>query len=116
MAVALFLALQTAAAAAPTAILPVQFDLGKYKSTELEALDWRDCGPEDPSEIVVCARRGSSGGAYPFEKMERLFSRKPPMAERSIGAGATAGVRAQAVEIAPGLTSHRVLFGIRMPF
>lgn len=113
MALALLLALQAAATAAPSGPAPIRFDLGKLRPAGPDPAPSR-CRPGDGNEIVVCGRRGQ--GAYPYEEMERLFAIKPVVAEKDIGGGATARAYVEGVEIAPGLKSNRALFGIKVGF
>jgi hypothetical protein len=113
MAVALLLAFQAAATPVPAAPVAINFDLAKLRPIDLDPTPSR-CRTGDSSEIVVCGRRG--GGDYPYEEMERLFAVKPLIAEMDIGGGAKARAYAEGAEIAPGLVSKRVMFGINTGF
>lgn len=114
MSLALILAMQAAAMPAPLPLAPIDFDLARHRPLE-QGLPGRGCRADDPAPIMVCARR-RSGGSYPMDEWARIFAPRPLRAERDLGNGATLGFHAQAVEIAPGLVSNRVMFGLRMPF
>jgi hypothetical protein len=102
------LALQAAGAQPPAAVAAIDFDLAKYRMEP-------GCGTGGGSEIVVCGRR-PSGGAYPYEEMERLFAAKPLVAETDIGGGATAGAYVQRAEMPNGEISTRFVVGIKVGF
>jgi len=110
MAVALFLAFQAAAAAAPAAAIPVAFDLATYRPSADGG-----CGSRDPSEIVVCGRR-TLRNAYPLEEMERVFTPRPVLAERHLGGASTARAFVESVEMPGGQVSNRMMIGIKTRF
>lgn len=115
MSLALILAIQAAApAAAQLPLAPIAFDLARHRPAG-QGLTGRGCRADDPAPITVCARR-PGGGAYPMDEWARIFAPRPLRAERDLGGGATLGFHAEAVEIAPGIVSNRVMFGLRMPF
>jgi hypothetical protein len=95
--------------------MPFDFDLAAYRPAPDEAGDWRGCVSQDSSEIVVCGRR-RRGGAYPFDEMERKFTKGPFVAETSIGGIATGRAHVEGVDLAPGMRSNRVMVGIKLPF
>jgi hypothetical protein len=97
-------------------MLPITFDLAKYRPSDADWEDRRDCGPEDPSEIVVCAPRRRGGAPIRSRKMERRFRRKPVLAEKDIGGGATARAYVESAEMPGGQTSKRGMVGIKWPF
>ncbi len=114
MSLALLLALQAAAPPAPAPVL-ADFDLARVKPpTETGRIT--DCRPADPSEIVVCGRRGDEAAAYPMEEMERRYREKPLTAEVGIGGGATARAYVEQVELPGGNISRRVMVGVKLPF
>ena len=115
MELALLIALQSAALAAPPAAIVSSFDLARYRPAADDTGGARDCESRDPSEIVVCGRR-RRGGAYPYEEMERKFATGPLVAETSIGGGATARAYVQGVDLGHGMRSNRVMIGIKAPF
>lgn len=115
MGLALLMALQAAAPSAPPAAIPSDFNLATFRPAQDEPGDGPRCVSQDPSEIVVCARRRRSG-AYPFAEMERKFARGPLVAETSIGGIATGRAYVEGVELAPGMRSNRVMVGIKLPF
>ena len=117
MSLALLLAGQ-AVSPAPSPPLATDFDLAEYRSGD-------PCSRDAPgsevrashvrvSEIVVCGRRPP--GAYPLEKWERVFARKPLVAETSIGGGSVARAYVESVAMPRGEVSKRFLVGIRVPF
>ena len=112
MALTLLLALQAAAAPAP-ALLEIDFDLARYSQVEL-GLGSGACRRDDPSEIVVCARRG--GGAYPLEEMARIFEPGRLVAETRLIGNLTGGVRVERAVLGNGEVSNRVMVGLRLPF
>lgn len=108
MSLALLLALQAAPQPQAGPALPVDFDLARVK-------------PADPcrtggagSDIVVCGRR--PGGAYDYEKWERVFKTGPLLAEKSIGPGAVAAAWVESVEMPGGQTSKRAMVGVKLGF
>jgi len=110
MAVALFLALQAAQASAPAKPLPVDFDLAIYQPSPSEG-----CGSQDPGEIVVCGRRPLRN-EYPLEEMERLFTPRPLVAERSLGGSSTARAFVESAEMPGGQVSKRFMIGVKSRF
>lgn len=66
------------------------------------------------SDIVVCGRR--PGGAYDFEKWERVFRTGPLLAEKAIGQGAVARAYVESVEMPGGQVSKRAMVGVRVKF
>ncbi|HYI65052.1 MAG TPA: hypothetical protein VEW71_09220 [Allosphingosinicella sp.] len=124
MALALMLVLQAAAvpagpgpsgppaSAAPSAI---DFDLARYRPAEAgTGLIGRGCRADDPTPIVVCARR--SGGAYPIEEMARLFAVSPLVAEMRLGGAATGRIYGESAALDRGAVAQRIWVGIRLPF
>jgi len=111
MALILMLALQASTSSAP-ALPEIDFDLARYGRDEI-ALGQSACR-RDPSEIVVCARRG--GGAYPLEEMARIFEPGRLVAETRVAGNLTAGVRVESAPMPAGAVSNRVLIGLRLPF
>ena len=124
MALALMLVLQAAAVpAAPGPSVPsassaptaIDFDLARYRPAGADfGLTGRGCRGDDPTPIVVCARR--SGGAYPIEEMARLFAVSPLVAEMRLGGGGTGRVYGEAVALDRGAVAQRIWVGIRLPF
>lgn len=119
MSLALMLALQAsapaeAAMAQPPLVAPIAFDLARLQQAGGSPAG-RRCRSDDPVPIVVCARRPADGD-YPMAEWARVFAPRPLRAELDMGGGATLGFHTQAAEIAPGMVSNRVMFGLRMPF
>ena len=113
MTVPLIFALQAATSSA--APLPVDYDLARPPPSEWGINATGRCSSsQDPTEIVVCARRG--GGGYPMEKWERVFEQKPLVAETDIGGGAIARAFVERVEMPNGEISNRMMIGIKLPF
>ncbi len=118
MSLPLMLALQAAAAAEavgaqPPLVAPIDFDLARLQLAD-GRLTGRRCRSDDPVPIVVCARRPADGD-YPISEWARIFAPRPLRAELDLGGGAL-GFHTEAAQIAPGLTSSRVMFGLRFPF
>lgn len=110
MALALWLALQAASAAAP-----IDFDLAEAPAEAAAPGLRRACRGADADEIVVCGRR-PRGGDYPLEAMARVFEAKPIVAETGIGGGAKARAFVESVTMPNGEISNRVMVGIKLPF
>ena len=125
MNLAFLLSVQAAASPAPpppTRIGAGDFDLARYRKSapppDVHSLF--HCDTSNEKEIVVCARR--AGPAYPLEEMARIFEPRPLKAETRIG-GAMANVHVEQAEFGAdtpsahsGLTSKRVMVGIKLPF
>jgi hypothetical protein len=125
MAPVLALALQVAAAAAPsTAIARIDFDLARYVGPDFEAgFGTQNCHRSaDPAAITVCGRRG--GGAYPLERMARIYGPRPIVADVPIAGNLRGGIRMRSVDLDVAATpsslphdiSNRILVGVRLPF
>jgi len=116
MALAVMLVLQAAVpASAPSARPAIDFDLARYRPAGAGlGLTGRGCRGDDPTPIVVCARRG--GGAYPIEEMARLFAVRPLVAEMSLGGTATGRIYGESAVLDRGAVAQRILVGIRLPF
>lgn len=108
MSLALLLALQ-AAPQAPAEPLRIDFDLAQVKPADPCAT-----GVGGGSDIVVCGRR--PGGAFDFEKWERVFRTAPLLAERSIGPGAVARAYVESVAMPGGQVSKRAMVGVKIGF
>jgi hypothetical protein len=120
MSLALILALQAAvparatpAHAAPVAIdfdlrtiRPGGFDLAAMAGSVL-------CGHASPGEILVCGRHG---GGYPLAAMARIFEPHPLVAQVGVAGNLSADIHTEARELAPGMVSNRIMFGLRLPF
>lgn len=113
MSLALILAMQ--AAAPSPAVVPIAFDLARLPRAGGGLTD-RGCRADDPAPIVVCGRRPAGGGDYPIEQWARIYAVRPLRAERDLGGGAVLGIHSEAVEIAPGLVSNRVMLGLGICF
>lgn len=127
MTMLLFLALQAAAAPAPapppvagsrwfilppgTGDDPRDFDLANYR-----LLPDPRCAAGGDSDVTVCGQRRGGAGSYPLERWARIFAPRPIRAEMSLGGGATANVRLDAVPMDRGAVSNRVLIGIGTRF
>lgn len=109
MSLALLLALQSAPPAPADRPLPIDFDLARVKPAD-------PCvtGGGGGSDIVVCGRR--PGGAYDYEKWERVFRTAPLLAETPIGPGAVAGIWVDSVPMPGGQVSKRLLVGVKVKF
>jgi hypothetical protein len=113
MAFALLLALQGAAAPAPPAVAPLDFDLAEL--ARRQANEPGGCGPGPAGEILVCGRRPGNGD-YPLEQWERVFREKPLVAEIGIGGGNTARAYTEQVDFGNGHVSKRIMVGVKLPF
>jgi hypothetical protein len=115
MALTFLLAIQAAAApAAP--LLDIDFDLARYSQAEL-GLGRNACRRDDPSAIVVCARRG--GGAYPLAEMARIYGPEARLvAETRLIGNLTGDVHLERGDIASdrGVVPNRIMVGLRLPF
>src|SRR4051794_11419839 len=123
MSLALILAIQAAVPAratpahAPPAPAAVDFDLRTIRpgGFDLAAIAGSIlCGPARPGEILVCGRRG--GGGYPLAAMARIFEPHPLVARVGVAGNLSADVHTEARELAPGMVSNRIMFGLRLPF
>ena len=106
MAMTFLLALQ---AVAPVPV-PGGFDLRDVPRAD--AID--GCARDEAGAIVVCGRRPGPG--YPMEEMDRLYARRPLVAETGLGGGVTGRVYLDAAPMARGEVSRRVMVGVRIPF
>ena len=119
------LGLQAAATPAPPAAAPrvdaIRFDLataGRPRDRGVRGLFTCD---RSGGDVVVCGHR--PGWAYPLDEMARIFEAKHLVAETGLGGGAKGGVYVQRVDLGStspsahsGLTSNRIMVGIKMPF
>ena len=115
MALTFLLALQAAAAPAPP-LLDIDFDLARYSQAG-PALSTSACRRDDPSAIVVCARR--SGGAYPLAAMARIYGPEAHIvAETRLIGNVIGGVHVERGDIASdrGAVPNRIMVGLRLPF
>ena len=114
----LMLALQAAGvpAAAPVPpLLVLDFDLARYSQNAL-GMGRSACRRDDPSAIVICARR--SGGAYPLAEMDRLFAPERIVAERRLTGNLMGNVHVEQGDLPPdrGAVANRIMVGLRLPF
>ena len=107
MALAVLLALQ-AAAPAPPAAAPIDFDLARVKPSD-------PCAGGATSEIVVCGRRPGRGD-YDLEAWEKVFREKPLIAEIGVGGGAKARAYVESAPMPQGQVSKRAMVGIKIGF
>ena len=117
------LALLLQAAAAPPGTLPaIDFDLARYHAAGFDlGFGERGCR-RSGDEILVCGRRDA--GAYPLERMERLYGPRRLMAELGIAGALRGDVHVERVNLDPSATdsalphdiSNRVMIGLRLPF
>lgn len=115
MALTFLLAIQAAAAPAPP-LLDIDFDLARYSQAE-PGQSGIGCRRDDPSAIVVCARRG--GGAYPLAAMARIYGPEAHLvAETRLIGNLVGGVRVERGDIASdrGAVPNRIMVGLRLPF
>lgn len=111
----LALALLLQAAAAPPGTLPaIDLDLARYRAGFATGLDRSACEHGGGDAIVVCGRRDA--GAYPLERMERLYGPRRLMAEIGIAGALRGDIHTEAVPMDRGAVSNRVLIGLRLPF
>jgi hypothetical protein len=110
----LVLAFQAAATPAP-ALAPIDFDLARYSQVEL-GLGRGACRRDDPSAIVICARRGA--GAYPLAEMARIFEPHRLVAERRLTGNLMGDVHLEQGDLPPdrGAVANRIMVGLRLPF
>jgi hypothetical protein len=115
----LLISLQAAASPAPPPAA-IRFDLAKVRrAPDVHGLFTCD---RSGGDVVVCGHR--AGPAYPLDEMARIFEAKPLRAEKGIGGGAVAGAHLEQVQLGSGnsgsahsgLTSNRVMIGIKTPF
>jgi hypothetical protein len=112
MPLTLLLALQAAAAPAP-ALLAIDFDLASYSQIEL-GRGRSACRRDDPSAIVVCARRG--GGAYPLAERGRIFEPGRIVARTRLTGNLTGDVHGESVALDRGAVSNRAMVRLTLPF
>jgi hypothetical protein len=92
MQLALALALQAAQIAGAVGVEPVEFDLATHRPEGAgEGSLSLSCRSRDPSEVVVCARRGGGNG-YPIDYWAKVFATTPLVAETGIAPN-TSGAR-----------------------
>ena len=109
------LALLLQAVAAPPSALPaIDFDLARYRAAGFDlGFGQRGCR-RSGDEILVCGRRDA--GAYPLERMERLYGPRRLMAELGIAGTLRGDIHSEAVPMDRGAVSNRVLIGLHLPF
>jgi hypothetical protein len=113
MPLALLLALQAAAAAAP-AIARIDFDLARFSEIDL-GLGRGTCRRDDPNAIVVCGRRGN--GTYPLDRMARIFEPGRIVARTHLTGHLTGDVHLERGDFADrGVVPNRIMVGLRLPF
>jgi hypothetical protein len=119
----LLVSLQAAASPAPPPAA-ISFDLARVRRTGRAAgvHDLFTCD-RTGGDVVVCGHR--PGPAYPLDDMAKIFEPRPIRAETDLGGGAKGGVYVQQVQFGAGgdnssghsgLTSNRILVGIKTPF
>ena len=110
------LALLLQAVAAPPSALPaIDFDLARYRAAGFDlGFGQRGCRPSG-DEILVCGRR-DEGGAYPLDRMERLYGPRRLLANIGIAGNLRADIHNEAVPMDRGAVSNRVLIGLHLPF
>jgi hypothetical protein len=115
MSLALFLALQAAAAAPASAppLVQLDFDLARF-SPEGFAFPGGACSRGDPSAITVCGRRVA--GAYPLAEMARIFEPGRLVAETRLAGNLIGDVHAESVPMDRGAVSNRAMVRVRLPF
>lgn len=114
MSLALMLVLQAAVPPPPAPLVaPIDFDLARYRPGDFGTAN-RACRSGDPAAIVVCGRR--SPGTYPLDEMAAIFEPRPLVAETGLTGNLRARAFVDAVELAPGMVSNRLMVGIRLPF
>jgi hypothetical protein len=114
MPLALFLALQAAAApASAPGPLQLDFDLARFSAAGF-GLPGRACDRGGASAIVVCGRRAA--GAYPLAEMARIFEPGRLVAETRITGNVIGDVHAESVSMDRGAVSNRAMVRLRLPF
>ena len=129
MALTLILALQAAAAPAPTeppapprwAIVPgivEQFAGGGSGGADLaRTAGAAACLPAAGTEVLVCGPRRGGPGDYPLAYWARVFGPEPPIrAEMGLGGNVTGRIYSEAVPMDRGAVSNRAMIGIKLPF
>jgi hypothetical protein len=116
MSLALLILVQAAAAPA-SGLLPIDFDLARYRPAQDGAAGARGCsgGRGGPEEVVVCGRR-RQGGDYPMAQWERLFAPRPLTAEIGLGGNTRAGLVVDSVVLDRGAVSKRAMVRLTWPF
>ena len=113
MPLALLLAFQAAAAPAP-AIPLIDFDLARFSENEL-GLGRDACRRDDSNAIVVCGRRGA--GAYPLDRMARIFEPHRIVAETRLTGNLTGDVHLERGDFSDrGVVPNRIMVRLRLPF
>ena len=115
MGLALALALQAAGAAQPAGVKPIEFDLATHRAAddgELSIL----CRSQDPSEIVVCARRRGGANGYPIDYWAKIFASTPLVAETGIAPNTSVRAFTEQVDFGGGQVSKRALVGVKLRF
>lgn len=119
MSLTLMLALQAAATpAAPPALVPVDFDLARYRPLDFDpgiASRSRACAAAETGTILVCGRR-PAGGAYPMAEMARLFAERRLVAETRLFGNVIGDVHGESVALDRGAVSNRAMVRLRVPF
>jgi hypothetical protein len=114
MTLAILVALQAAAAApAPPAVDPTEFDLASLERADGRFASTIGCRRE-PGEITVCAQ--PSGGGYDFDEWARIFATRPLVAETHLTGSLTGRAYVESHTLPNGMVSKRAMVGIRLPF
>ena len=106
----LVLAFQATAAPAQP-LVPIDFDLARYSQNGLGP---DACRRDDPSAIVVCARRGA--GAYPLAEMARIFEPGRIVAQTRLTGNLVGDVHGESVTLDRGAVSNRAMARLTLGF
>ena len=107
-------------ASAPAPVVPgvsgIDFDLGRYVPSDVDALTGRRrCDRSAPDAITVCAPR--QGATYPLAEMARLFAARPIRAETQLAPGVVGDLHVEAGPTSDrGVTPNRAMARVRIPF
>lgn len=73
------------------------------------------CASDDSDDIVVCGRR-DAGRRYRLQPLDAARFEPERRAETTLTGDLKGAVEVESKEIAPGITSNRIMFRLKLPF
>lgn len=91
---------------------PIDFDL---KSVRISEACSSDPSPIDTTEILVCGRRDANN-RYRLKPLDTARYEPNRRAETTLVGNLKGAAETEQKELAPGVTSNRIMFRLKLPF
>lgn len=101
-----------ATVAATEQMRPIDFDLKSVRITEACS---SDPSPIDATEILVCGRRDANS-RYRLKPLDTARYEPNHRAETTVVGDLKGAAETEQKELAPGVTSNRIMFRLKLPF